>query len=288
MKVLLAASLLLVSALPARAVEGDYWRWQFGTRQEMGSARRVPQTGGAVSANSQEYSARRRVALSENLLATVGLGYERVELRPSAQVPLPDQLQALSGRLGAEWLLDRRSWVFVDASPGLYGENLEGRAFNAPVSAQYNRMLSPGLRALGGLSFDSFRKSKLLPFGGVAWRLTPRWNLRLLLPEPRVEYRMLWDERQTVDLFAGASIVGGQYRVAKDLGIRRGLSWIGGQTLSYSQTRLLGGMRWMRGDLELEFSGGWAATRRFRYEPGGGELSSDKAIFTGLSLTARL
>lgn len=288
MRILTASILAVLAVAPARAAEGDYWRWQFGTRLETGSARRVPQTGGVASANSQEYSARRRAALSEKLLATVGLGYERVDLRPSAQVPLPDRLQALTGRLGAEWLLDRRSWVFVDASPGLYGENLEGRAFNAPVAAQYNRLLSPGVRVLGGLSFDSFRKSKLLPFGGVAWRLTPRWNLRLLLPEPRVEYRALWDERQTMDLFAGASIVGGQYRVARDLGTRRGLNWIGGQTLSYSQTRLLGGMRWMRGDLELEFSGGWAATRRFRYEPGGGELSSDGAIFTALSLTGRL
>ncbi|MBI5246336.1 MAG: hypothetical protein HY923_04095 [Elusimicrobia bacterium] len=286
--VFLAAA--LCAALPASAQE--VWKWQAAARVEASGLKSVSESGrdlGGLGVWSMEQSLRRRVRASDQIFVLFGASFENTGLTRPASAPLPERLQSIAARLGAEWLIDGKSWLFVDASPGLYGdERLSGRAVNVPVAAQYNRLLRPGLRVLGGISVDPMRKAKVLPFGGAAWRLTPRWNLRLLLPEPRVEYRALWDERQTVDAFAGVSLTGGQYRVAEDLGTRRGRPEVNGQTLSYSATRILGGVRWMRGDFEAELTAGWALARTFRYEPSGVELKSNGAPFAGLSLTARL
>jgi len=280
----------LCSAIPAPAQE--VWKWQAAARVEASGLKSVSESGrdlGGLGIWSMEQSLRRRVRASDQVYVLLGASFENVALSRPATAPLPARLQGVAARLGAEWLIDGKSWMFIDAAPGLYGdERLSGRAANIPVAAQYNRLLRPGLRVLGGISVDPFRKAKVLPFGGAAWRLTPRWNLRLLLPEPRVEYRALWDKHQTVDTFIGFSLAGGQYRVAEDLGTRRGRSEVNGQTLSYSATRILGGARWMRGDFEAELTAGWALARTFRYEPSGVELKSNGAPFGGLSLSARL
>lgn len=283
---------LVVWFCASSATAQEVWKWQVSARTEASGLKSVSESGrdlGGLGVWSMEHSLRRRLRASDSVFVLAGASFERVGLSRPASAPLPDQLQAVAARLGAEWLIDSRSWAFVDAAPGLYGDDrLDGRTANVPVAVQYNRLLRPGLRILGGLSVDPFRKAKVLPFGGAAWRLTPRWNLRLLLPEPRVEYRAVWDARQTVDLFAGLSLSGGQYRVAENLGTRRGRPEIDGQTLSYNATRALGGARWMRGDFEAELSAGWAPARVFRYEPSGVELKSNGAPFAGLSVSARL
>ena len=285
-------AVFVVWLLAPLASAQEVWKWQVSARTEASGLKSVSESGrdlGGLGVWSMEQSLRRRVRASDSVFILAGASFERVGLSRPASAPLPDHLQAVAARLGAEWLIDSRSWAFVDAAPGLYGdERLSGRTANVPVAIQYNRLLRPGLRVLGGLSVDPFRKAKALPFGGAAWRLTPRWNLRILLPEPRVEYRALWDAKQTVDLFAGLSLSGGQYRVAEDLGTRRGRGEINGQTLSYNATRVMGGARWMRGDFEAELAGGWAPARTFRYEPSGVELKSNGAPFAGLSVSARL
>lgn len=286
----LVALIVCLAASPVSARE--VWKWQVTARTEASGLKSVTEAGrdlGGLGVWSMEQSLRRRIRASESVFVLAGASFENVGLFRPPSAPLPERLQAVAARLGAEWLIDGKSWVFADAAPGLYGdERLSGRAANVPIAVQYNRLLRPGLRVLGGLSVDPFRKAKVLPFGGAAWRLTPRWNLRILLPEPRVEYRALWDDRQTVDVFAGLSLSGGQYRVAEDLGTRRGRPEINGQTLSYNSTRVLGGARWMRGDFEAELAGGWAPARTFRYEPSGVELKSNGAPFAGLSVSARL
>ncbi|MBI3288239.1 MAG: hypothetical protein HYZ74_01835 [Elusimicrobia bacterium] len=280
----------LFSTLPAPAQE--VWKWQASARVEASGLKSVSESGrdlGGLGLWSMEQSLRRRVRASDRVFVLLGASFENIGLSRPASAPLPERLQGVAARLGAEWLIDGKSWMFVDAAPGLYGdERLSGRDANVPIAVQYNRLMRPGLRVLGGISVDPFRKAKVLPFGGAAWRLTPRWNLRLLLPEPRVEYRALWDNRQTVDTFVGFSLVGGHYRVAEDLGTRRGRPEVNGQTLAYSATRILGGARWMRGDFEAELTAGWAPARTFRYEPSGVELKSNGAPFAGLSLSARL
>ncbi len=281
---------VLCAALPAPAQE--VWKWQAAARVEASGLKSVSESGrdlGGLGVWSMEQSLRRRVRASDQVFVLFCASFENVGLSRPSSAPLPDRLQGIAARLGAEWLIDGKSWMFIDAAPGLYGdERLSGRSANVPVAAQYNRLIRPGLRVLGGISVDPFRKAKVLPFGGAAWRLTPRWNLRLLLPEPRMEYRALWDKHQTVDAFAGFSLAGGQYRVSEDLGTRRGRPEVNGQTLSYSATRILGGARWMRGDFEAELTAGWALARTFRYEPSGVELKSNGAPFAGLSLSARL
>lgn len=285
-------ALVLAAMCASPAAAEEVWRWRAGTRVEASGRVPVREGGrdlGGLGVRVMEHSVRRRVAAGKRVYLLAGAAFEDVSLSRPPGAPLPDRLQAAAAQLGAEWLIDGRSWAFLDAAPGLYGaERLEGRAFNAPASVQYNRLLRPGLRALAGLSLDPFRKARLLPFGGAAWRLGPRWNLRLTLPEPRAERRLLWDERQVVDLFAGLSLSGGQYRAARDLGTRRGRREVDGQTLSYTATRALAGARWMRGGLEAELSAGWAFARRFRYEPSGVELESDGAPFAALAVSARL
>lgn len=282
---------VLALALPCAASVAAPWKWQFNGRYSAGGTKSAMEGGadlGAFRADSVEYDLRRRVLAGDRFNLSVGANFERISLRHGPRAPLPDHLQSASGVLAGGLILNRKSWLTLTLSPGFYGDDqLLAQDFNMPGSVAYHRLHRPNLHLIGGISVDLYRKSPALPFAGALWRAAERWNFRLTLPHPRVEYRVHWTPEATVDLFAGLSFTGAQHRVSKELGRRRGRPEIGGQILSYSTQQVLAGARAAGGGVEGELYAGWAYARRLEYARPGVLLKSDGAPALGASLTAR-
>lgn len=292
MNTILRPLLLLALAIPSSAAKAEPWRWQFSGRYFASGTKSIEEGGadkGGFRADGAEYEARRRVLSGEKFNLTLGAGAERVSLRHSPLAPLPDHLQSVAGALTAGFVFNRKSWVTVALSPGFYGDDeLLAQDFNMPGAVTYHALLRPDLHFIGGISVNVHRATPVFPFAGALWRLNEKWNFRLTLPNARVEYRAYWTPKATVDLFAGLSLGGGQYRVSKDLGRRRGRPEIGGQILSYSTQQVAAGLLAAGGGVEAEVYGGWAFRRRLEYSRPGLRLNSDGAPTVGVSLTGRL
>lgn len=268
----------------------EIYKHQLSVEQRSSGSSSLKEGGtraGSLRSDDAELSFVERVPLSDAFNLMAGFGYQRAELR-AAGAPLPQQLQAASARLGGEWLINSRWWLFINAAPGYYGDNdLTKDDFNVPGNIQANHLLRPGLRLVFGLAVDPFAKSAVTPFAGAAWRLNRRWNLNLLPPKLRVEYRAVDDGNKRVELFSGLSITGGNYRVSGDLGSRRGRPELDGQKLSRQEVGFEGGTSLDWKGLRAELSGGWLFSRRFRYEKSGVELKADGAPFLALSASGR-
>lgn len=292
MKTIPRLFLLAVLTVPASAQRPAAWGWQFTGRYSASGTKSLEEGGndrGAFRSDGVEYGARRRVLSSGQFNLTLGAAFERVSLRHSPLAPLPDHLQSASGVATAGFVFQRKAWATLTLAPGFYGtDELTANDFNMPGVAAFHYLYRPNLHLIGGLAVDATRKAPVLPFAGALWRLNEKWNLRLTLPNARVEYRAYWTPKATVDLFTGLSFSGGQYRVSKDLGRRRGRPDIGGQILSYSSQQVVAGASAAGGGVEAELYGGWAYSRRLEYSRPGYTFKSDGAPTIGVSLTARL
>lgn len=268
----------------------EVYKHQISFEQRSSGASSLKESGtriGGLRSDDAEVSFVERVPLAGKLNLMLGLAYQRTELR-AVGAPLPQQLQAASVRLGGEWLIGPRWWAFVNAAPGFYGDNdLNKDDFNMPANVQINHLVRPGLRLVLGLAVDPFAKSAVTPFAGAVWRLNRRWNLNLLAPKMRVEYRALDDENKRVELFSGLSIVGGNYRVSGDLGSRRGRPALDGQKLSRQEFGVEGGSSVDWRGLKAELSAGWLFVRRYKYEKPGVELRADGAPFAAVFVSGR-
>ncbi len=290
MKRLIVVALSAWSAVGAARAE-EVFLHQYSFQEKLGGSSAASEGAsgrGRLRIDETEFSYVARVPVSEALSLMGGAGYRRTELA-AAGAPLPSLLQAASLRLGAEWLLDPRWWVFINANPGAYGDRiLDGRTFNAPSDVTLNYLQSPGLRLAAGLAVDPFAGSLVTPFAGAVWRLNRRWNLNLLPPRLRVEYRALDDGDKRVELFSGLAFSGGSHRVSRDFGTRRGRPELDGRRLTRREVSAEGGVSLDWRGTRAELSGGWQLQRRLRYEGAGVELKADGAPFFAVSISGRL
>lgn len=275
---------------PHRADAQEVSRHQVSVQERLGGSSRVVEGGterGRLSGRENELAYAARVTLSPAWNLLLGAGYRNAQTS-AADAVLPSRLQALAVRLGAEWLIGPRWWAFANAHPGFYGDGrLDGDAVNAPADVQVHYLQAPGLRLVAGLSVDAFSGSPVTPFAGAVWRLNSRWNLNLLPPRLRVEYRAVDDGAKRVELFSGLSFSGASHRVSRDFGTRRARPELDGRRLTRREAAVEGGASLDWRGARAEVSAGWLFLRRFRYEGTGVELKADGAPYLAASVSGR-
>jgi hypothetical protein len=193
-----------------------------------------------------------------------GVDWRRLQLGLSPGAPLPDALQSTAAVVGLDTPLGDRWRLRVEVFPGVYSdfEDIDGDDLNAPFSIELTYELQPDLVVGAQFSADARRDSPFVGSVGVGWRFAERWRLALWIPRPQVEF--LATERTT--LFAGASLAGGTYRVARDFGRRVGRAQLDDTLIDYREIRVGAGARYhVAGKLALEVAGGWTVDRRFHF-----------------------
>jgi hypothetical protein len=225
--------------------------------------------------------------ISEGPVAwSVGFEYERYSFGIPGGQPLPNSVGSVSLPLGVRWKLNDR-WMFLgEVSPGIYSDfnDLNGPDFNAPILAGVAYSVNDRLQIFFQLSIDARRDVPIVGGPGVRWQINDAWALSLLLPRPRVEFRL----NENWLFYGGAELAGGAYQLANDAGTKRNDPRLDNVNLVYREVRAGLGAQWNLGrGFRLEVAGGWLIDRRFVVDERDLQWNGDGGIYGRAQISYR-
>jgi Domain of unknown function (DUF6268) len=132
-----------------------------------------------------------------------------------------------------------------------------------------------------GLSANLWSDIPILPAAGARWKFADRWTLNAVFPSPRLQYELT----EQWNLFLGARLLGGSYRVSQDLGTQSGQPQLNNAILSYREIRLGGGAEWkINPAMTLQLDAGYAVNRRFEYPRANDQITGEGAPYAQIGL----
>ncbi len=232
-------------------------------------------TGPATAAGSgltrvavDEHSADVKFVVStqatRNLLVRAGGEWQRFSFGVPAGVPVPATLQQVSAVIGCDYQLAGQWIIRAELQPGLYSDfvELSGRDVAAPFVLAGVYLANPDLQWLVGLHVDERSQYPVLPVAGVRWKFADAWTLDWMLPKPRLEY----DLNDRSQLYLGAGLAAGTFRVGDHFGTDHGLAKLDRQLVDYLEVRVGAGWLWnITPTLRLEAEGGTLVYRDFNF-----------------------
>lgn len=198
----------------------------------------------------------------------------------------PAELGSAAVVLGNVWQF-RENWSLqTTLAPGIYSdwEDVGGEDFNVPATILLGYQLNPDLLLVGGLGINVWSEYPVMGGVGVKWKFHQDWTLNLVFPKPRLEYQVCPDAK----LFVGGELKGSASRVAEDFGTRRGMAALDGETLTYREIRVGGGLECkVFGMIRAVVEGGWMVDRRLVYDGRNVELDGKGAPYAQIALIGR-
>jgi len=214
--------------------------------------------------------------------AVIGLGWKRFDFSGS-RADVPDQLTALSLKLGYAQTLSRQWSIRAEVDPGFYSdfEDVGSDDFGAPFGVRAIYAASRELQWAFAVFVDPRSSVPVIGGVGARWQFAPDWTLLAFLPEPRLEYAVA----DGVRLHVGASLRGGTFRVAEDFGRRRGRPQLDNQDIDFREISAGVGVRWdVSRTLDASLTAGWMLDRRFEFEDRDLLLNGEGAPLVALTI----
>jgi len=212
----------------------------------------------------------------------LGADYERFDFSIHNEDRLPDTLQSVSGAIALEYLVNGQAALFLQSRPGIYfQQRANAGAFDAPTTAAAALPLFGGdqFYLIAGAIYSGLGRYPVLPVGGILWHISPKWDLRAYLPDPRLVYQV----SSGIELWAGAQVRGGAYKTDnRDVTPAK----LSGAVLTYDQVRAGAGITWKAKPLTIDFGAGYTVQSEFDYSRAGESFSTHPAPYA--SLSARL
>ncbi len=198
-----------------------------------------------------------------------GVAYGRRDFDNSGGLPLPNALQSVAGVFALELFADCEQSLInglpvlqIETRPGLYfGHNASLADFNAPTLAYVPLYYTPSHNfvLVGGVSYDGFRASQLVPFLGFRWIVTPQFTIEGNPIRPRLVY----SPTRNLSLFVGGEYISQSFRADGRSASTK--SSLNGALVTYTDTRVGGGIGWKNDHVSFDVSGGWSLQRKFDY-----------------------
>ena len=242
----------------------------------------------APSANGQKDGCFQQISLTETLLprGTGGLGIDELSVQTIFAFPLftresplvitptfgvqfvdgpdtselPAQLFDASVQvrhlrpIGERWTLD------VAVTPGWHGdfEPGAGRQYRLPARALAVFTWSPETKLIAGLAYLDREDVNFLPVAGLIWTPSDDWKIEIVVPRPRVAWRMTCNGCQEDWLYLAGEFGGGSYGFHRSDGAA--------DVATLSDLRLLVGLeRRSPGGLNGQLEVGWVFNRQIDY-----------------------
>jgi hypothetical protein len=235
---------------------------------------------GSQDAASQIFSYQHRWLLDGPWYLRLGVSYERFDFGSSG-APVPNHLQGIAGLISLEYFEGAEVGFFIQSAPGVYFQNdVNGGAFDAPtvIALAYPVFGGDRFYLVGGVSMSLLRSVPVLPVLGALWHITPEWDLRAYLPEPRLVYK----PSDTLQLWAGGALVGGSYKT-DERNVHPGR--LSGAVLTYYETRAGAGVTWKACPAAtLEVGAGWAFQRNFNFHRAGEQYRLEGSPYVELKV----
>jgi opacity protein-like surface antigen len=248
---------------------------------------------GNLSENHMDFSYVASIPVQENWQLRVGLMYDRYDFGSLKGSVLPNTLGAAALILGADINLSDQWIMRVEIRPGVYSDfkNVTIDQCNLPLIVGATYLVNADLQWFFGLQFDPhfgtgiyhWDDSPVMPGVGARWHFADQWTLMAMLPDPELQY----DIQKNLQLYVGARMRGGNYRMSNDFGKDSGHSDLGNANLSYREIRVgLGARYTITPGIMLEVEGGSAVTRQFYYSGPDMQFHTDPAGYGQIQLKA--
>ena len=220
---------------------------------------------------------------TENYSMRFGVGLERYGFGLPSGTPLPNTLASTALLFGNNWRITEKWLAQLELEPGIYSDfkDISWGDVNVPTTVRVAYNQNPRVIWVAAIVVN-FR-SEFPVFGGVGvqWQIADEWTLRLIMPEPRIDYRPI----ENLTLSLGASFAGDSYRVGENFGASVGRPELNDEDLTYREARVGIGIRYqITKGLAVVGKAGIALDRRFNYSDANLLLRTQDAGYFALSL----
>lgn len=224
--------------------------------------------------------------VTRDLLLRAGAEWQRFSFGVPTGVPVPATLQQVSAVIGCDYQVGGQWIVRAELQPGIYSDFAEVTSadVDAPFVLAGVYLTNPDLQWLLGLRVDARSQYPALPVAGVRWKFADEWTLDLMLPKPRLEY----DLNDRSQLYLGAGLAAGTFRVGDNFGTDNGLAKLDRQIVDYMEVRV--GAGWVcriTRTLQLEAEAGSLVYREFNFFNAATDYRSHAAPYIQLACHAR-
>ena len=202
--------------------------------------------------------------ITKDCLLRFGGEWQRFSFGVPAAVPVPATLQQVSAVVGCDYQLGSQWIVRAECQPGVYSDFVEitGADVDAPLVLGGVYLASPDLQWMVGVRVDARSHYPVLPAAGVRWKFADEWTLDFMLPKPRLEYD--WNDR--VQLYLGAGVDAGTFRVGDHFGSDCGQPRLDRAMVDYLEVRTGAGVSWkLTRNIRLEVETGAVVYRDFDF-----------------------
>ncbi|MDR2463735.1 MAG: DUF6268 family outer membrane beta-barrel protein [Verrucomicrobiales bacterium] len=255
---------------------------------------RGPTSYGSLGESHMDFSYVAGIPIHRNWQLRAGLAYERYDFGSLSGSLLPNTLGAAALVLGVDVNLSEKWIMRVETRPGVYGDfkNIAEGQVNVPViiggtylvSADLQFFLGAQINPHFGTGIYHWDDSPVMPGAGLRWHFADQWTLMLMLPDPEVRCDVL----DNLQLYVGARIRGGSYRMGGNFGKASGRGELSNANLSYREIRAAVGARYnLMPGVTLEIEGGSAVTRQFYYSGADMQFHTDPAGYGQIQLKAQ-
>jgi len=223
-----------------------------------------------------------RVPLNEHWIAPLQLRSQNLYLGSVSGAPLPDDIHTLQFGTGLGYRPNNRWMFMVRVSTALYKLSDIGSddvGVSGGLTAMWN--YSPSLRFMFGVMYSPDSDLKVLPMVGVDWAINEEFDLRLMLPKPRLIYKPNDHWRFHV----GADLNMVTFRTSNSLGTSIGLPQYNDALGTYRDIRIgVGGGYQLKRTLTLEADAGYSVSRQIDYTRIDERVKFDPAPYVHINL----
>lgn len=218
----------------------------------------------------------------------LGAAYERFDFGTDNETRLPDTLQSIAGVIAVEYVVKNDAAILLESRPGVYFQHdINTGAFDAPTT------LAAAIPVFGGDKFylvlgaygSLLGNYPVVPFIGAIWHINDQWDLRAVLPEPRLTYKVT----EKLHFYVGGELAGGGFKTDRRFvqgGQREGRGDVSGTTVTYTDVRAGGGITWEGKPFTVELGGGASLQRQFDYSRADESFETDPAPYVKLTVKA--
>lgn len=224
--------------------------------------------------------------MTRDFLLRAGAEWQRFSFGVPTGVPVPATLQQVSAVVGCDYQVGGQWIVRAEVEPGVYSDFAEVTSVDvdAPLVVAGVYLANPDLQWLLGLHVDARSQYPVLPVAGVRWKFADDWTLDCMLPKPRLEY----DLNDRGQLYLGAGVAAGTFRIGDQFGTANGLPKLDRQTVDYLEVRVGAGLALkITATLQLEAEAGTLVYRDFEFFNVGIDYRSHTAPYGQLACHAR-
>jgi len=211
----------------------------------------------------------------------LGADYERYDFSIHNETRLPDTLQSVSGIVAIEYLYNNETAFMIETRPGVYFEHtINAGSFDSPVTLTLAfPLFGDNVYGVVGAYVSALVSPPVFPIGGIDWKISDKWDLRAVFPEPRLVYHCSND----LDFFAGGELDGGGYKT-DNRNVNPGK--LSGAVVTFGEERAGAGFTWKAKPFSVELSGGYTLESQFYYNRAIQTFSAHPAPY--IRATARL